>query len=281
MKRLIFLLFLTPIFAFAQSGWVKAPGDWYAQVNISGLISDNYFNLDGNELNTNELSQYSLNFYGEYGLNKRFTAIGAISALRSNAFNTTDAVIAPGDLRLEIKYGIFQGKFPLSISVASEIPLSNETNFATAKQPNDFGFRDQINLATTDGEVNFWTTLALSHSLSRKAYVSVFGAYNIRTENFTDQIKGGLEFGYQPLERLWLIGKLNALGSASAEANPNVPFIRGEGTSFTAHSLGVSYEFLKGLGFSAEYFGYSNLVIERKNLYSGPIFSVGVFLKRS
>ncbi len=281
MKKTAILLLLLPVFASAQSGWVKNSGEWYGQATLAAMLSDSYFNINGNKLTTNQLQQYSLNFYGEYGFNKHLTGIVAVSTLRSNSFNTTDAVIAPGDLRLEVKYGIWQGKFPLAISLASEIPLSVEKNFATAKQANDLGFKDQINLATTDGEVNLWTTLALSHSFSKKTYTSIYGAYNLRTEDFTDQIKWGVEFGYQPLERFWLTGRLNALGSASNAANPNVPFIRGEGTTYTAHSLSVLYEFYNGIGLMAEYFSFSDFLIKRKNLYSAPVFSLGVFLKRS
>lgn len=279
MKKIIYLFILIPIFTKAQSGWVKAPGEWYTQLSASSLLSKDYYNLAGNQLPTNQFEQYALNLYTEYGLNQKLTFIGGTS-LRSNAYETTDAVVALGDLRLELKYSLLRNKFPLAISVASEIPLSNKTSFATVDQPNELGIREKINLATTDGEVNFWTTLALSHSFGKgKTYASAYGAYNLRTAGFTDQIKTGVEFGVQPLNRLWLNGKLNALFATSDEPNPGVPFIRGEGTTFTAHSFGASYEFKNGIGISAEYFGFSDLIAERKNIYSAPVFTIGAFFK--
>lgn len=281
MKNLAFLFIVFSFFAKAQSGWVKAPQEWYAQVSAAAMVSEDYYNLLGNRITTNQFQQSALNLYAEYGLSQKLTIIGA-TALRSNAFETTDAVIATGDLRLELKYSLLQGKFPLAISVASEIPLSNKTNFATTDKPNDLGIRDQINLATTDGEVNFWTTLAISRSFGKgKSYASAYSAYNLRTSDFTDQIKAGVEFGVQPTERLWLIGKLSSLFSTSDEPNPGVSFIRGEGTTYTAHSLAASYELKNGLGFLAEYLSFSDFIAERKNMYSESVFSVGVFFKKA
>ncbi len=281
MKKLTFLFILFSFFAKAQSGWIKAPGELYAQVSVAAMASKDYYNLLGNRITTNQFQQSALNLYAEYGLGQKLTAIGATS-LRSNAFETTDAVIAPSDLRLELKYSLLQGKFPLAISVASEIPLSNKTNFATADEPNELGVRDRINLATTDGEVNFWTTLAISRSFGKgKTYASAYSAYNLRTSDFTDQIKAGIEFGVQPVERFWLIGKLSSLFLTSAEPNPDASFIRGEGTTFTGHSIAASYELQNGLGFLAEYFSFSDLIAERKNIYSTPVFSIGVFFKKT
>ncbi len=284
MKNLIFIFLfisLIPFIGESQSGWVKAPGEWYGQLSAAKMQSKDYFNLLGTRTPTNQFEQKAINLYAEYGLNKKLTLISGTS-FRSNAYETTNSVTALSDFRVEVKYSLLQKKYPLAISVSSEIPLSNKTNFATANEPNGLGIREKINLATTDGEVNFWTTLALSHSFGKgKMYASAYSAYNLRTSGFTDQIKTGVEFGIQPFNRFWLNGKLNSLFSASATPNPGVPFIRGEGTTFTAHSFGASYTFKNNLGILAEYFAFSDLISQRKNIYSAPVFSIGLFIKHA
>jgi len=86
--------------------------------------------------------------YGEYGLGRRFAAVLNYAGYRRNAFKTTDPVSGSGDAFVGLQYGIFIGKFPLSILVGPEIPIGNADLKA---QNNNSPFGNVINLPTGDG----------------------------------------------------------------------------------------------------------------------------------
>jgi hypothetical protein len=264
----------------AQSGWVKEKGELFAQVSASTFASDEYFGVTGERFeNINEFQQRSLNLYGEYGLTPRLTGILNTSILRLNGYPTTDVVAAPGDLRLELKYALSK-KIPLAISIAPEIPIAPADNFATAKQPNDLGIREQINLATTDGEFNIWTTLAASTPLPKgKGWATAFGAFNLRTKGFSHQFQAGFELGFQPVEPLFFKARLTTQYSLG-EPEEGVPFFRGEGTEMAAASIGAGWRFSKNWGVSLDWWRNFDAIVSTKNAYVGQVWSVGVFYQK-
>ena len=82
------------------------------------------------------------------------------------------------------------------MQVDLDIPTGNGVNLSQSKELNIFGTYDFINLPTTDGEFNVWTTLAASHSTkSGKTFGSIYCGANWRTKGFGHQIQAGLEVG--------------------------------------------------------------------------------------
>ncbi|MEZ4956557.1 MAG: hypothetical protein R2825_23570 [Saprospiraceae bacterium] len=273
---LMALLFIWGNVVLAQSGWVQEKGGLYAQVSGVHFSSDKYFGVNGDANPfSSEYRQQALNLYGEYGFSPRFTAILNSSALRFNSFPTTNVVAAPGDLRLGLKYAISK-KIPISLAVAPEIPLGKKDNFAVAKKANDLGFKEKINLATTDGELNVWTTLAISTPLPQgKGWVNLHGSHNLRTKGFSDQLQTGLEIGFKPIEKFYLKGSLATLISLGSPKE-NVPFFRGEGTEFTAAALGAGWQFGQRLGLIVEYWRSFDFFVDPKNVYLGAVLNIGI-----
>jgi len=239
----IFFLFIS-LGAISQSGWVREKGKYFVKQDFNYFESDHYYNLEGDN--------------------------------RWNSFETTEKVSGIGDARIELKYAVLKGKFPLAISIAPEFPTGPSELLAQNKI---FSF-ENANLPTGDGELNIWSTIAFSHSFQNQPmYMSAFSAYNYRTEYedrlFQDQIESGFEIGYQFFGSLWLIHKTiirEGIGPDPERAG----FIRGDGTTFTAHSIQAMWQYRDSWGVSIQYFNYSDVIVSRRNLYSDGLFSIGV-----
>lgn len=263
--------------ASGQSGWTKTKGEGFFQTSFSTFNSKDYFTLDGERLVTNRFHQQSIVFYGEYGVTDKFTIITNLPLQNFNGFETTETVSGLGDLRLEFKHSLLKKYFPLAISVAPEIPIGRANNFANSTV-NDF---ERINLPSGDGEFNVWTTLATSFALGDiPFYGSLFGSYNFRTQydgiSFSDQFAVGVELGYKIADKVWFNVRMNGLTSVD-EITEVTDFVRGDGTEYTSYSLGLSAPVYKEFHLSLTYRNFNDLLFDRKNIYSGGVFGLGVF----
>lgn len=263
----------------AQSGWIKTKGAFYGQAGFYTLSSKDYYNIDGQLLNEGgTFTTRIFSLYGEYGLSSRFTVIGNLPLLVQNAFSTTNAVSGQGDFRLDIKYGVNQQKLPVSFALGVELPTGKQDLLATAKEPNSFGVVERINLPTGDGEWNALATLAASKSFwAGRGYSSVFATYNLRTKNYSGQMRLGLELGGQPIPKLWVFSKLFTQLKGFQGNSDDISFFRGEGTTFTQLSFGGQYLLVRKWGVTASFFlPVNNFITAFKNVYTAPAFSVGV-----
>ncbi|WP_296698853.1 hypothetical protein [Algoriphagus sp.] len=264
----------------SQSGWTKGKKEGFYQLSYQSMLSSDYFTLEGEKLETNQFSQQSLVFYGEYGVTDQFTIIANLPLQTWNGFENTQKVSGLGDLRLEFKHAILKKYLPLSISIAPELPIGKANNFAKSTI-NDF---EQINLPSGDGEFNVWSTLASSFALpNTPLYGSIFGAYNIRTEyegiQFSDQFAIGAEVGYQIAQKVWVNARLNALATVG-DVLVATDFVRGDGTEYTSFSFGASVPVYKKFHLNLNYRNFNDLIFDRKNLYSSGVVSIGLYYER-
>ena len=266
--------------AAAQSGWTKGKKEGFYQLSYQSMVSNDYYTLAGELLETNQFSQQSFVFYGEYGVTDRFTIIANLPLQTWNKFENTQKVSGLGDLRIEFKHAILKKYLPLSISIAPELPIGTANNFANSTI-NNF---ERINLPSGDGEFNVWSTLASSFALPNSSfYGTIFGAYNMRTESdgiqFSDQYAIGAEIGYQIAKKIWVNARLNALATVG-DVLIATDFVRGDGTEYTSFSFGASVPVYKQLHLSLNYRNFNDLIFDRKNLYSSGVVSVGVYYER-
>lgn len=264
----------------AQSGWAQEKGSFYTQTAISYYSSSDYYGTDGTLFDQGStFSNYTWSLYGEYGFTSQLTAIADLPILRVNQFSTTESVAGIGDLRLGLKYQLLKN-IPIAFSVVAEVPTNDGVNFAFAKENNELGIREQINLPTSDGEFNVWTTLAFSQSFAHgKGYGSVYGQVNFRTQNFSNQLKIGGEIGYKIIPELYLMGRIAIQEKLSEEAVSGASFLYGEGTTFTTIGLGAFYELNENLRIVASVAGYNDWLTDLKNIYRGNTFSLGIALE--
>jgi hypothetical protein len=260
----------------AQSGWTKDKGEFWGQVAFSGWSSKNYFNPGGEKVVTSPYLQRDFSLYLEYGLFKRLTVMSNFPMFKFQKYETTNFAKGIGDLRIDFKYGLIQGSFPVSIAFGAEIPTGN--TLAKAHQLSNEAFT--INLPLGDGEFNVWNTVAVSHSFSGNMYASVYGSYNWRTsyknQQFADQFKPGLEVGKQFKNKMWIIAKASSLIPIGQE-NASFDFIRQSGTAYSQYSLAYLGEVYKNWGINLQASGYADFPVKRVNMYSPFNLTFGVF----
>lgn len=280
--RLVLLLLLITISinSFGQGGWLKSKGELYAQLSGQTFSSQDYYNLNGTAIETSKFSYLSSSIYAEYGLFKHLTTIINWPIVTRQQFETTEAVTGVGDLKIELKFPIYQKGLNIAFSVAPEIPIGHRNLFAQSKQ---ISF-EQINLPSGDGEFNVWSTLAVSSSIgSFPAYFTIHTAYNYRTAylttDFQDQWATGLKLGYNPFKPLWIEAQLSTLSRVGEQKGPT-EFTRGNGTTYTSLIVGASYEVIKNWGVSVKYQRSNNLIVPQRNIYQANLFSVGLYYQR-
>jgi len=272
----LLLLLATTTPGYAQSGWTRAQGEGFIQLSFGGFSSDRYYNLEGGLVPTAAFRQGYVSLFGEYGLKPRWTLMVNWPAFKVQGFETTETVAGIGDLVLGVKYGILRGKFPLTFTLAPEIPTGPANLFAQ----NTARAFETINLPTGDGEFNLHGILALSHSFyPAPVYANAHLAYNLRTQYqgrpFQDQVQGGLEVGIKFWDRLWV--QLRVKSQLSLGDQPRLTdFVRGEGTTFTAWSPSLALEVTERWGLSLTYQGYLNGPVPRRNLYDAQTLSLGL-----
>ncbi|MBO0592086.1 hypothetical protein I2486_11775 [Cellulophaga sp. E16_2] len=285
MKKIVsitFMLFLITLKINAQSGWTREAKGFYGQVTASTFSSHDYYTTTGALSDQGStFNSQSLSLYGEYGITDRFTSILSIPALVLNNFSTTETVAGVGSIKLGFKYKIFK-ESPIAIQVDFDIPTNNGVNFATAKEADDFGQINTINLPTSDGEFNVWTNLIASHSFPNgKTYGSIYSGVNFRTESFSNQFQAGAELGHLFLDKFYLIGKLKIQEKLDSKesGNQNSSFLYGEGTTFTSFGFNGVYKLNDKYSIVAEYSDYTDILVNRKNIYDGATFSLGLSLE--
>jgi hypothetical protein len=272
----IAILLLTPSLSYAQSGWSKKKGEIFAQLTVSTFSSDVFYNIDGKldqSQKGNSFKQQALNFYSEYGLSDKLDLIVNAPLVRLNSFSNSETAVGMGDFRLGFKYQFIK-IVPTSISIEAEISPSNGENIVKNTDTNL-----DMNLPTSDGEINFWFTLATSGSLPNgKAYASAYSAINKRTEDIPSQIRIGGEVGYLFFDKLWLIGKIHIQETIS-ETNLNSNFLYGGGTEHTSFGLNAFYKLNDNWRITASYFDFGNFFTQQRNQYDGGTYSLGVALE--
>ena len=273
------VIFFLPDLA-AQSAWTQKKGDFFAKAYVNYGRSDKFFTLPGNELETTNFTQVTYGLYGEYGITDRLTLLVDGPIVRSQSFESTETITAIGDLPIGVKYGILQKKFPVSVSFVADIPIAKANNFAQ-----NLDGLGEINLPAGDGEWNFLTTLAASHSFKTfelPTYLSLYATYNYRTEfeglDLNDQIRFGISGGIQILNRFWLNAALRAQETFGSVTETD--FVRGQGTTYTSYQVGALIPVYKQWMIDFSYSNFADFIIQRKNLYSAGVFSIGLVFER-
>lgn len=273
---IIAILCLPALYTFGQSGWTKGKGEGYTQLTLGYFASDTYVNLLEERMETATFRQIYASLYGEYGITSRITVLADWPVLKLQRFETTETVGGIGDLKLGVRYGLLQGKFPVSVTLMPEFPTGPANQIAQNLE-NAF---DGINLPAGDGEFNVHGIVAVSHSFyALPLYANLYAGYNARTQfdgrAFQDQLRGGLEIGGQLAKRL--NGRLHlSVQQSIGEAPQFVSFVRGEGTNFSTVQGGLTWEMTDKWSVDISSQAYLDAPIGLRNVYSGFVGMVGL-----
>ncbi|MFN7119096.1 MAG: hypothetical protein ACK4TA_20020 [Saprospiraceae bacterium] len=284
MRKVIYsilgLVILLNTLVNAQSGWVRQPGDYYIKLSYSTFSSSNYYDTSGILFpRAYAFAQRNIFLYAEYGVIKNLALTLNWAPWKANRYEVTDWVSGVGDPLLELKYAL-PLPFPASLGIAAEFPLGNAD-----LRTNDINIPQNIYLLPTgDGEWNYLLTLAASHSLAPEpAYIQGYLQYNYRTHyqdvNFQNQLRYGLEIGYRFGRKLWINAALRGQALSGKKIGRIGDFTRGDGTTFNQLHLGASWRIVKNLSITFDYENFSDWFERRRNLYSGPLFILGLSMQ--
>ena len=275
---IVFGLLLLSQAAMAGGGWPQKKGKGYFKLSQFTLISDQYYSPAGDILDIATAGIFITSFYGEYGFTDRLTGIAyvpffsratlneQVSGLTGEVLAEGDAVSSFGDTDLTLKYGLIIDKpLVVSASITLGLPLGNSA-----------GGNTQV-LQTGDGEFNQMLAIEASHSLRKgRAWVSALLAFNKRAENFSDELRYGLEVGHKVGEKWLLNAKLVSVNSLNNGSDLETPSngIFSNNIEFIAVTPEVSYQMNDKFGVSVAV----GAALEGRRVLARPSYSVGLFM---
>ncbi|MBK6931005.1 MAG: hypothetical protein IPH12_09060 [Saprospirales bacterium] len=206
MRRSIFLsaCCLLAAAVAAQSPWARSKAGAYTQLGYHTIPAYTaLFGKDGPDIDMiREVSEHTVQFYGEYGLTNRstvvlsmpyrFTRRGARNPDSPYMFAVEDtgSVSGLGNVSLALRHQFTTGRLAVGGTLRLDFP-SDKSNFSA-------GLRTGFNAFTVQPSISAGMGFA-------RAYWFAYGGYAIRTNHYSHFINAGLEGGVH-LGPVWLIG---------------------------------------------------------------------------
>lgn len=270
---LVLLLLAQPVFA---DGWPQRRGKGYYKIGFRMLRATEYYEPNGNRIGVPTIGDYTLSFYGEYGITDRITAVAyvpfyeritlnqQIGRTSGFVFNEGDAVNGIADPIIGVRIGLLQaGATVLSASLKLGLPLGNSTQ--------------ENGLLTGDGELNQLVSLEAGHSFyPMPAYAKASVGFNQRTGGFSDEIVYGLEAGYTIADRVTIAARLRGVEPLrNGDALGGQRGLNGNDQRYLIYGGEVTYTHNNAYGISLGVEGATRA----QNVLAAPTFSVGIFVK--
>lgn len=260
----------------AGGGWPQPKKGGYFKFGQNMIYASSFYGPGGDIVDITTIGLYTTSFYGEYGFTDRLTGIAYFpvfvrSTLNEIKFKQTGTIIpgdefnSIGDAEVGFKYGLIVNKpVVVSASLILGLPLGETA-----------GGDSQI-LQTGDGEFNQMIRIDASHSLYPKPlYLSAYAAFNNRTNNFSDEVRFGLEFGatlkkFIPIFKLNVVQSLNNGGTAVVQNG-----VFSNNTEYISPAIEINYQVNDKIGVS----GSGAFAFSGQNILAAPNWGVGVYLK--
>jgi len=258
------------------SGWTKESGKGFYFLEYRVLSGSKFHDSDGTNVSIPKLTDIAFNFYAEYGLTNKLTAIlnfpfykvktQDINSLHLDVeIETENSGI--GDFDFGFRYRLWViGQTTISSSFILGVPVSQDKIIDTS-----FG------LPLGDREFNQILGLEFGHSFYPiPAYITGCINFNNRSKGYSDQLYYSFEGGYKVISNLLLNVRIHALQSLHNGNNSKLVhrFLFSNNQQFIAYKFGMNYNFSSNLGVSASF----ESGIAAYNIQSAPVFSIGVFL---
>jgi hypothetical protein len=245
-KVFVFIAILSSTFLYAQSPWTQEKGKFYTQFSFSTIA--NYDEIFGDpEYKTDrEITDNSLQLYGEYGVSSKTTLILNLpikfiktgDAVNVNTFITEDSKTAIGNISLGLKHQFYNKKWIISGQLNVEATTGT---FETAS-----GIR------TGQDAWTFTPTLNIGRSFD-KFYVQAFIGIDLKTNNYSNNFKIGGEIGTKVHSKIWLVGFVDIVSSFS-DGDVNLP-LSNFGTALYINNQEYGAFGLKAIGEFTNSFG--------------------------
>lgn len=280
------LLFIAILFVAqqSQSQWAQGKGNGYFKIGGWYLNTDQHFTSSGDIDPNATRTQSFISLYGEYGLTERLDLVAYVPFFARATQNrilsgTTGEEIRPGeelnslgDLEIGLNLNFFKNDH---WALAGRLTLGIPTG-------EDAGGSDG-SFQTGDGEFNQFASVLIGYSFNlpeRIFYAKTYFGFNNRTENFSDELRFGLESGLGFFSnKVLLIGRINGVeslqnGSLNAQ-NSAQGNIFANNVEYLSAGGELNYFLSPRWGFSVGVDGaFSGRIIA-----ANPSFNAGVFYK--
>ena len=270
----LFLCFSSVL--FAGSGWVKKKGQTYYKLNQSWVSSSFYFNSLGVLDASLSSTLFTTSFYMESGLGDnwslelyvpfytRHTLTREIAQGSEVVFD--DALSGLGDINFGVKNSLLNKDFmSLSATFMLGVPLG------TTREAED-GF-----LFTGDDELNGMVKLDMGIPFGSKNFAGYFNTnvgYNLRGQNFNNELGYGAELGLSAMEsKFWLISRINGIRAMKGTSGEQQASVFASNVNFLNYSIEADIYMTEKLGLSVNYVGN----ISGNDILIAPTYNVGFF----
>ena len=283
MKKVLLIIAVSLFTQAAFAQWSKGKGKGFYKLSAWYLKTDQHFTDTGETDPNVTRTQFNLNLYAEYGIAEKLDVFGYIPfyarATQNNIFSGTtgnliqegEAISSIGDIDLGLNYNIYKkGNWAASIKLLLGLPTGNDSGGSDGSYQ------------TGDGEFNQFLSGAIGYSTNfndTPFYAKSYLGINNRTQNFSDEIRFGLEAGINVFNnKVWFIGRLDVVeslqnGSLNAQNNTQGS-IFANNVEFIGLGAEVSYYITKKLGVSLGF----NSAVSGRIIAANPSFSGGIFL---
>ena len=283
MKKTIILslLFVFSCQLFTHAQWLEKKGDGYFKLGAWSLIADQHYTPSGKIDPNATRGIFNLNIYGKYGLSDNWNFVAYIpfyvksyqnhevSSVTNETLLEGEEFNSFGDMDLGIEHRLFKkSKHAFSATLTLGIPSGKSRAGSDGSyQTGDGEFNQEIRF-------NAGTSFKISKlSFYAKGYLG----FNNRTENFSDEVRSGFEFGTSFFQKkLFLLMRSNivkSLRNGSLNAANSNGSIFANNVEFTGLGGEIAWKFTESLGISLGYGG----ALSGKVIYAAPSYGAGIF----
>lgn len=258
----------------AQSPWVRSKAGFYAQ--LSWQFIPEYHKRFSDNANLRyihrALREDALQFYGEYGLSRKTTAIIALPLRRMESGST---IRATGDYAAGTLFGLGNISLGLRHSLGGDVVKAAAT--LRVDLPTN-AYQATSGLRTGFPATTILPMISVGRGY-RRAYWFAYGGYGFRTEGYNHFLNVGLEAGLK-VQKCWFIGFTDVVDPAS-EPTAELPLLNRQTSLFVPEqayvALGGKFSWspnrFLGLTASAAGAAYG------RNVPAMPAYSIGAFFK--
>jgi len=190
----LFGLFIS---AQANAGaWTLEEHKAYHKVAANFFTSDDTFGASAEGFE--EFTDYTVNYYGEYGLTDRVTLISQVPVRRSENIANGESFtnFGVGDVDIGIRYRLADAKWVLSSQFLYKAP---------------FLYDDDDDLPLGNGQSDFEFRLQAGRSLYPYGYIGLEAGYRFRTKDPSDEFRYLVEYGFDLNDKVYLRTKLDVI----------------------------------------------------------------------
>lgn len=192
--------------ASAQSPWARSKAGFYAQAAYHAIPAyGTLFGKNGSDdiEMEREVSENTIQFYGEYGLNRKTTLVAALPLVFNRrgdvnpasqlmfAQEDSGSIAGLGNVQLAVRHQFRAGKVALAGTLRVGLPAAA-------------GYEKNTDLRTGYAAFTVLPTVSAGMGL-RRAYWFAYGGYGLRTNDYSHLLNVGAEAGWH-FKKVWLIG---------------------------------------------------------------------------